>query len=110
MPKEKTLSAFFLFSYCCFTGLGLEENQGVFRTTTQTGERNWIMTIQYEEIAKRAFEIWKKQGGIEGKEQDHWLEAEAALRQEQLIQQKGKKISSKAASILKVPEARTMKT
>ena len=62
------------------------------------------MTIRYEEIATRAFEIWKKQGGIEGKEQDHWLQAEAELRKERLNEQKGKKISSKDPAMLKVPK------
>ncbi|MEO6034565.1 MAG: DUF2934 domain-containing protein [Verrucomicrobiota bacterium] len=62
------------------------------------------MTIRYEDIAKRAFEIWKKAGGIEGKEQDHWLEAETALRKEGLERQKGSKITSKDASMLKLPK------
>ena len=53
------------------------------------------MTITYEQIAKRAFEIWQKDGEIEGKEQEHWAKAEAELRKESLQAQKGKKISSK---------------
>ena len=62
------------------------------------------MTIRYEDIATRAFTIWKKQGGMEGKEQDHWLQAEAELRKEQLNAQKGKKISSKDPSLFKAPK------
>lgn len=38
------------------------------------------MTITYEQIAKRAFEIWQQQGEVEGKEQENWLQAEAELR------------------------------
>lgn len=62
------------------------------------------MIITYEDIAKRAFAIWQEQGGIEGKEQDHWLQAEAELRNEHLNEQKGKKISSKDPSMFKVPK------
>lgn len=61
------------------------------------------MTITYEAIAKRAFEIWKEEGEIEGKEQDHWLRAEAELRQKQLKEQKGKKVSSKDPTMFKTP-------
>ncbi len=62
------------------------------------------MIIRYEEIATRAFELWKKRGGIEGKERDHWLEAEAELRKERTDEQKGKQISSKDPSMFKVPK------
>lgn len=61
------------------------------------------MTIPYEEIANRAFEIWKAEGEIEGREQDHWVRAEAELRKEQLKEQNGKKIASKDPSMLKTP-------
>jgi len=66
------------------------------------------MTITYEEIAKRAFDIWKKEGEIEGKEQDHWLRAEAELRKEKLSEQKGKKISSKDPAMLKTPKGENL--
>jgi len=69
-------------------------------------ERRFTMTITYEQIAKRAFEIWQKNGEIEGREQDHWLQAEAELRREQLKSQKGKKISSKDPAMLKNPPRR----
>lgn len=66
------------------------------------------MTIRYEEIAKRAFEIWKKEGEIEGKEQEHWLQAEAELREQQLKSQKGKKVSSKDPAMLKTPKGENL--
>ena len=59
------------------------------------------MTITYEQIAKRAFEIWQREGELEGHEQDHWLRAEAELRNEGLKSQRGKKISSKDSAMLK---------
>lgn len=66
------------------------------------------MTITYEEIAERAFEIWQKEGRIEGKEQDHWLRAETELRKEKLAEQKGKKISSKDPVMLKTPRGENL--
>ncbi|MEO7299780.1 MAG: DUF2934 domain-containing protein [Verrucomicrobiota bacterium] len=63
------------------------------------------MTITYDQIAKRAFDIWKKEGAVEGREQDHWVRAETELRQEHLKAQKGKKVSSKDPSMLKPPKA-----
>ncbi len=54
------------------------------------------MTITYEEIANRAFQIWKREGEPEGHEQEHWFKAEAELRKER---SKGKR-----------PEARISKT
>jgi hypothetical protein len=70
------------------------------------------MTIRYEDIAKRAFEIWKRDGEIEGREQEHWLQAEAELRKEQLKEQlkaqKDKKISSKDPAMLKTPKGENL--
>lgn len=61
------------------------------------------MTTTYEEIAKRAFEIWKNEGEIEGREQDHWLRAESELRKERSKEQKGKRSTSKDPAMLKTP-------
>lgn len=63
------------------------------------------MTIRYEQIAKRAFEIWQHEGEIEGKEQEHWLRAEAELRKKQLKESKGKRVSSKDSAMFKPPKA-----
>ena len=38
------------------------------------------MKISYEDIAKRAFEIWEQEGKPEGCERKHWLLAEEELR------------------------------
>lgn len=59
------------------------------------------MTITYEQIAERAFEIWKKEGEVEGREQEHWAKAEAQLREECLQAQRGKKISSRDPAMFK---------
>jgi len=36
----------------------------------------------HEQIAERAHELWLKNGGKHGEDQQHWLEAEAQLEQE----------------------------
>ena len=61
------------------------------------------MTITYQDISKRAFEIWEQQGKPEGKEQEHWLQAEEELRTEGLKKQKGRKINSRDPAMLKTP-------
>jgi hypothetical protein len=38
--------------------------------------------ITHEQIARRAHEIWVKQGCRHGQDQQHWLEAERQLRAE----------------------------
>jgi DUF2934 family protein len=69
---------------------------------SDTGDAS-AMIITYEHIAKRAFEIWKKDGEPEGREQEHWLRAEAELRSEGSKSEKGKKLSSKDPTMLKTP-------
>jgi hypothetical protein len=39
-------------------------------------------TIQHEEIAKRAYEIYVGSGAQPGRDQENWLQAEAELRSE----------------------------
>lgn len=39
-------------------------------------------TIQHEEIAKRAYEIYLRNGAQPGRDQENWLQAEAELRSE----------------------------
>jgi hypothetical protein len=38
--------------------------------------------ITHDQIARRAHEIWVKQGCIHGQDQDHWFEAERQLKAE----------------------------
>lgn len=59
------------------------------------------MTIEYEEIARRAFEIWQRKGAVEGDEQKHWAAAEVELRKEKLKAQKKKTIHPPRSSPLK---------
>jgi hypothetical protein len=40
------------------------------------------MIITHEEITQRAREIWERAGRPEGRDEEHWLQAEAELRQE----------------------------
>jgi hypothetical protein len=37
----------------------------------------------YDEIAKRAYELWEKAGRPEGQETEHWLKAETDVMQRQ---------------------------
>jgi hypothetical protein len=40
------------------------------------------MTIAHEQISKRAREIWEREGRPEGRDKEHWLQAEAELHEE----------------------------
>jgi hypothetical protein len=40
------------------------------------------MEITREQIARRAYEIWVKQGCCHGRDQQHWLDAESQLKAE----------------------------
>ena len=66
------------------------------------------MTITYEQIAQRAYEIWEREGKPEGKEQEHWFKAEEELREGGLKKQKGKKISSRDPAMLKTPRGENL--
>jgi hypothetical protein len=57
----------------------------------------------HEEISKRAREIWEREGRPEGRDKEHWLQAEAELRQESLQTQSGSNITSQDNAMLKVP-------
>lgn len=62
------------------------------------------MITSYEEIAQKAFDIWTREGRPKGREQDHWLRAEAELRKEKLKDQTGHKVTSQDSSMLKTPK------
>jgi hypothetical protein len=66
------------------------------------------MTINYEDIARRAYELWENEGKPEGKGQEHWLRAEEELRNKDLKKQKGKKISSQDPAMLKTPRGENL--
>jgi hypothetical protein len=38
--------------------------------------------IKHEDISQRAREIWEREGRPEGRDMQHWLQAEAELRRE----------------------------
>jgi hypothetical protein len=37
----------------------------------------------YDKIAQRAYELWEKSGRPEGKETEHWFQAEAEIKRNQ---------------------------
>jgi hypothetical protein len=72
-----------------------------------------MMTTQ-EEISKRAREIWEREGRPEGRDLEHWLKAEAELREQSLASENGSgnngsspagKISNREDTMLKVAAA-----
>ncbi len=66
------------------------------------------MTIKYEDIARRAYQIWLKDGRPEGRDREHWLRAEEELRGEGLKKQRGKNITSQDPSMLKTPRGENL--
>jgi hypothetical protein len=66
------------------------------------------MTITYEQISQRAYEIWVREGKPTNKDQEHWLQAEEELRAEGLKKQKGRKITSKDPAMLKTPRGENL--
>jgi hypothetical protein len=38
----------------------------------------------YEKISQRAYELWEKTGRLQGKETEHWLQAEAEIKREEM--------------------------
>jgi hypothetical protein len=60
-----------------------------------------------EEITKVAYELFERDGGVHGKDREHWLEAEKIVRMRHVAQQpsqkeKPKATASKAAGAKKV--------
>jgi hypothetical protein len=61
------------------------------------------MIITHEEIAKRAREIWQKEGCPQGRDQEHWLQAESELRQESLRHEPAKEAMAPEAAMASMP-------
>ncbi|MGZ4964589.1 MAG: DUF2934 domain-containing protein [Limisphaerales bacterium] len=40
------------------------------------------MKVTYQDISKRAFEIWEREGKREGRDQEYWFQAEEELQRE----------------------------
>jgi hypothetical protein len=59
------------------------------------------MITSYEDISKRAYEIWEEQGKPVGKDMEHWLQAEQELRQNNFKEQQTQKVTSKDPALLK---------
>jgi hypothetical protein len=60
------------------------------------------MTITHEEISKRAREIWDREGRPEGRDKEHWLQAETELSQESLQTQANHVGVSESNSVMKM--------
>jgi len=63
------------------------------------------MITSHEDISKRAREIWEREGRPQGRDMEHWLQAEAELRQASLRDQTGTNITSTDDAMLKVPSS-----
>jgi hypothetical protein len=48
----------------------------------------------YESISQRAYALWEAAGKPEGKENEHWLQAEEEVKRQQQPLQRGKKNGS----------------
>ena len=60
--------------------------------------------MTHEEISKKAREIWEREGRPEGRDIEHWLQAEAELRQEPAANGvANNNVQSGDTSMLKVP-------
>ena len=67
------------------------------------------MTISYEDISRRAYEIWEEQGRPAGREMENWLTAEQELRSKNLKEQQGSKVTSKDPALLKPAKSKAAK-
>lgn len=61
------------------------------------------MILTYEAIAKRAFEIWEREGRPGGRDQQHWFLAERELRQETVEEQEVRGVLSNDPDLLRPP-------
>jgi hypothetical protein len=62
------------------------------------------MTTEFDDVAKRAFEIWEREGRPEGRDMEHWLQAENELQNEAGKKQKGRRSPSKEPAALRTPK------
>jgi hypothetical protein len=63
------------------------------------------MITTHDDISKRAREIWEREGRPEGRDKDHWLQAETELRQEAVKNQNGSNTHSEDATMLRGPDS-----
>jgi hypothetical protein len=57
------------------------------------------MMITQEDIAKRAREIWEKEGRPEGRNLEHWLQAESDLNEQSFRQTRSQQDHSEPAAV-----------
>jgi hypothetical protein len=58
------------------------------------------LVITQDQIAARAFEIWEREGHPTGRDQDHWAQAEAELREAGVKKSASAKSAPKASAKL----------
>ena len=54
------------------------------------------LNFSSEEIAERAYQIYEREGRADGKDMDHWLQAERELREER-AQEQNRSVSQQSA-------------
>jgi hypothetical protein len=64
----------------------------------------------HEEISQRARQIWEREGRPEGRDMEHWLQAEAELRQESVPQQNGPRSQSDETAMMRGPNGSSSNT
>ena len=64
------------------------------------------MTVTYDQIAQRAFEIWEREGQPGGKDLENWLRAEAELHQRSIRGQQEGKITSQDPALMRPSKGR----
>jgi len=67
-----------------------DETQAYFADGKKSEQVNTMSN--YEAIAQRAYELWEIAGKPEGKETEHWLQAEAEVNRQQ--SHRGRKIGT----------------
>jgi hypothetical protein len=58
------------------------------------------MAVTNDQIAQRAFEIWEREGRPQGRDQDHWYQAEAELRKDTVRAAEAPIVPSPAPKVL----------
>ncbi len=59
------------------------------------------MMVTDEVIAKRAFDIWEREGRPQGRDQEHWFRAECELRTESMKEQEARGVLTNNPSSLR---------
>jgi hypothetical protein len=58
------------------------------------------MMITHDQISQKAREIWEREGRPEGRDKEHWLQAEAELAQERRRTESRPSLGSEVGAVL----------